>query len=331
MAAVILSGIAPRIGLTLMGGYAADRLPRRVILIGTSGLRASVLLVLSVLTGLRLLGIPVLEMAAAVLGISAAFFAPAQRALLAETVSEAARQRQNALWIAVGQAMTVVGMATGALLLTLLGQGLTFARAALLYVGAGLALLPIPERASEVRSTAAPQQIREALSILRDRPFLPVGMAVAVLFTVFGEAPNVVLVPWLVRVHLGAGPVALAATWIAFSAGALLTTGLLSALRPAHRRGPVAFGMTTLAGLALAGSALALSPWQLWLFQFLVGAFAMIHGVLWEGILQEHVPREHFGKIGALEHTLGSAAYPFGLLLVGVLSGPVGGVGKSVV
>lgn len=326
MAAVLLSGFLPRIALTLLGGYTADRLPRRRVLLAATLLRAMLLLSLAALASEHLLAIWSLGCAGALMGLATAFFAPAQRSLLAQTVSADGRQRQNALWASMGQMMTVVGMAAGAVLLSFAGAAGTFALAAALFAAAGFSLLPLPYRSGQTADGGAQQQSREALGILRRHPFLPIGMAVAALFTVSGEAPNVVLVPWLVRVHLGAGPWALSLTWIAFSVGALLTTGLLSAMRPARRRGLLAFGMTALAGLSVSASAFARTTWELSLCQFCVGAFAMVHGVLWESLMQEHVPAGHFGKVSALEHTLGSSAYPLGLLLIGGLSGAVGGV-----
>lgn len=79
---------------------------------------------------------------------------------------------------------------------------------------------------------------RDPTGYLTRHRVLAISLAVMAMFSVTGEAANVVLVPWVATVHLHGSPAVLSATWICFSLGGLLATMTLGSMRNLRRRGP---------------------------------------------------------------------------------------------
>jgi MFS family permease len=89
--------MVPRIAFMVVGGVWADRLPRRLIMVGSDVVRAVAQLILAVAILGGWASLPVFLAVAAVSGAASAFFQPAVIGLIPQTVSAARLQQGNAL------------------------------------------------------------------------------------------------------------------------------------------------------------------------------------------------------------------------------------------
>lgn len=326
MATVTLCSQIPSIGMLLLGGALVDRLPRRQIAILSDWIRGGLLLAMAFLHWAGRLEIAHIYILAAAFGLVSAFARPAFRALLQALTSSEERVAANAL---VSAGVTVAGIGgpvLGGLLMAAGGAGAAFAADGLSFLLAGLALLfTRAEEPARIAGRAVLSlqalfgDLAEALRLLAGRRFLLVGIGAMALIVVTGQAPVVLLRPWLAE-QAGGGVSTLSVSYTAFAAGMLLTVTALGSLRVSRNRGQWIYMGMLAAGLAQVGIAHVSAPWHLWALDFILGAAVMIYGVLWPVMLQDHVPPEAMGRVTAID-TFGTVVlYPVGIALVGLLS-----------
>ena len=116
MGLFLMAQIFPELIFTLFGGIAADRLPRRLILVGSDAGRALIVLCIALLSWFGLLQLWHLFVLAVLFGIIGSFFHPAYRAITPELVVQAHLSSANAL--------TELSIQMGNLLGPILGAGL---------------------------------------------------------------------------------------------------------------------------------------------------------------------------------------------------------------
>lgn len=138
MGLLLVAASVPRLIFLLVGGIAADRLPRRVVLFWSDAGRAVVVLAIAVLSWTQLLRFWHLIALALLFGFAGAFFAPAYRAMPPQLVELEALPSANALTQLSGQLGGLLGPVLGAGLVALASpasafafDGLTFAISAI--------------------------------------------------------------------------------------------------------------------------------------------------------------------------------------------------------
>src|SRR5918994_4248817 len=124
---VFAAGLVPRIALMLVGGVWADRLPRQHVMIAADlvrgvGQAAGAFVLLAGVAELWQLAL-----IAAVHGSGAAFFTPAARGFIPDTVSAPRLQQANALIGISRNVFAVVGPALAGLLVHAFGPGWVYA------------------------------------------------------------------------------------------------------------------------------------------------------------------------------------------------------------
>src|SRR6266516_4980417 len=97
MASVIIAGTIPRLLFFLIGGVAADRFPRRLILLWSDTIRAVIVLLIALLGWTHLLQTWHLVALALFFGIVDGFFGPAYQAIIPQLVEKTALPSANAL------------------------------------------------------------------------------------------------------------------------------------------------------------------------------------------------------------------------------------------
>lgn len=332
LAAVALAGQLPFLLLTLVGGTLADHLPRRALQVASDLVRATIQLGAAAAAAAGTLTPAGLVALTALHGAVAACSRPAWRALVPQLVPAPDRHAANALVALMRTASGLLGPALGGLLVAaggvpaaLTADGLSYLLAAALLWGAGPIGAAIPEAGPAARGSAGlAARLAAAAAGWRELagldPSIRITLAVMALINVTGQAPVVLLRPWLAA-RLGGDPAAmLGALHTAFAAGMTATAALLGLRRPAR---PVAaiYGALAAVGLAMAAMALTRSLSLVLACQALIGALVMVEGVLWEGLLQERVPADRLGRMAALDELGRSLLYPAGLGLVGRLAG----------
>ncbi|GAC1566190.1 MAG: MFS transporter [Ktedonobacteraceae bacterium] len=148
MGIVLIAGMIPRLVFVLIGVVAADRLPRRLIILWSDGGRGVVVLLISILGFMGLLQFWHLVIESLLFGVVDGFFNPAILAITPDLVEKDDLASANALGSLSGTLAQLVGPALGAGFIALVGPMGAFAANALSFFISMAFLLPvrIPER-----------------------------------------------------------------------------------------------------------------------------------------------------------------------------------------
>ncbi|MEV6521017.1 MFS transporter [Longispora sp. NPDC051575] len=307
----------------LFGGVLADRLPRSLILIGSSTLSA---ISQGAIAALFLTGhatIPILVALAAVNGTVSAFTYPASAAILPQTVPAGERQAANAFSRLVTNGAMIVGAPVGGLLIaaTSPGWGLAVDAASFLLSGVLFALLRVP---SVARSGMGDSVLRELLSGWREfssRTWLWAVVLGFMFLNAAEVAAQSVLGPGIAKETIGAGGwgTVLGIQTAGMVLGALVSMRLR--VRRLLRLGVVAVGALCLLPLALAFAptlpALAVAG-------FVAGVCVEQFSVAWETSMQQEVPPEMLARVYSYDMLGSFVAIPIGQMAAGPISQAIG-------
>jgi MFS family permease len=320
---VLAAHTVPLILLLLVGGVVADRISRRVVMLGSDLLCATSEAGLAVLL---LRGHPPLVLLVALaagVGVGEAFFSPALTGLMPEIVPEAKLQQANALRGISQSGAAIIGPSLAGVLIAVADPGWCIAIDSASYLVSALCLsrLLIPPRAATERQTML-KQLAEGWEAFRSRDWLWAIVAQFATYNALCMSPFMVLGAVTAKRHLG-GAGAWGAILASLGGGSIVGGLVATRLRPRRPLVHATFGAAVLAvplflvaipaptvliaaGAALAGFGLA---------QF---------GTLWETALQQHVPREVLARVSAYDY-FGSVAFiPLGFILAGPISGAIG-------
>jgi len=314
------------VAVLLFGGVIADRLPRRLVLVGTSvgaALTQGVVAAL-VLTGTAaiwsLIALSILN------GAVSAVSLPAAAAMVPETVPADVLRPANALLRLGLNGGTILGASVGAGVVALVGPGVglavdaaSFALAALCY-----ARMRLPHQAPRPASGGSVlSDLREGWREFSGRRWIWIVVAQ---FTVLNAAyvgGSTVVGPVVADASFGR------AGWgLVVAAQAVgLAVGAIVALRwrPRHALG---IGVGLMAVTALPLAALGLLPsLPVLLIAFGLGGIAMeLFSIAWDQSLQTNVPRDALSRVYSYDMVGSFVAVPLGETLVGPLTQSFGTV-----
>jgi MFS family permease len=309
--------------LALAGGVWADRLPRHLVMVGTNSFSAAVQAATAALLlsgSARLWLLVVLQ---ALAGTARAFFSPAARGLLQQTVEVESLQKANALVRVALRLAQIGGAAIGGLVVGAFGPGWGLAVDASTFAAAAVALvgMRVP-RVEQPRGRGFGFDLAEGWREFRAREWLWVVVA-AFTFINFAAGAWTVLGPPTAKAQYG-GASAWGAILAANGAG-LLLGGALALRLPLPRR-PLLSGQIACVVFALP---LALLGPPLRAIAVGAGAFAAgvaieLFEVWWETTMQRRVPPAIFGRLAAWD-TVGSfAAQPLGIAIAAPVAAAIG-------
>src|SRR5437763_6195133 len=198
----------PTLALTMIGGSAADRYDKRMILIATQVVQIATALTLGLLVLTGRIQIWHVVLIAAVLGICVAFEMPAISALVPELVKKEQIATAVALDRSVFHGSRLVGPFVAGIFVAWWGAASAFFCNALSYIALMIALVSLPPRA---KGTAEEEEQRrsgfkEGLRFVRsDRTILSM-IALIALITIFVFPVIAVMLPLYVRNVLHLGP-----------------------------------------------------------------------------------------------------------------------------
>ncbi|GIE78267.1 MFS transporter [Actinoplanes philippinensis] len=323
---VLGAGRLPIVGFILIGGVLADRVSRRTLLLITDVARAVSQATLAIWIFTGHVPLTALMVFASIDGLGSAFFRPALGGIIPSLNEPATLQRANAL-IGFGRSLgSLLGPATGGLLVAAFSPGAVFAVDAGSYLVSALFLLGVPRDAAAPRTgaTGVVADLREGWAEFSSRRWLWALVAQSGVFHLIVLPAYMVLGPQLSADGLGG-----ARGWGfilgGFGAGALLSGLLMTRLTPRY---PLRTGILANVGFVPALLTLALgAP----LPAVILGAFAAGAGMgtfvtLWETSLQANVPREVLSRVVAYDWFGSLVTLPLGFVLVGFAApilGPV--------
>ncbi|MFC4942738.1 MFS transporter [Pseudonocardia sp. GCM10023141] len=317
---------ATSIGLllsVLLGGVAADRLPRRALLIVVEITRIATAGIVGLLAISNTLALWHLAVIAFVLGAAEAFFFPAYTALLPTMLPAdellAANGVEGTLRPIAQQAL---GPAAAGVVVGAFNPGVAILLAAAAYLVALLALLvmrtlpvtPAAEHSSVLHDLA------EGFRYLFRTGWLFASLAFATLYVLVIIGPIEVLLPFAVRDNTGSGAGGFAFVLGAFGVGGAIGSLVVSSLAMPRRYLTV---MLLLWGAGAAPLVLLGITAQLWVMAiavFAVGFTGSAAIVIWGTLLQRRVPPHLLGRVSSLDFFVSLALMPISM----AMAGPVG-------
>lgn len=357
LSAVSASASAGLLVSVLIGGVAADRLPRRAVLITVEMVRIAAASAATALALGGLLTVWHLAALAFVIGAAEAFYFPAYSALLPTLLPAGELLAANG----VEQTLRPVAMQAAGPALAGVLVGAFVPGAGLLAAAAGyaLALLPLlwiriapptgivtdlaghradgdteavgtraagagsTEQAEETRRSVL-ADLREGFAYLVRTGWLFASLAFALLYVLLIIGPIEVLLPFAVRDRADGGPAGYAVVLAAYGVG-----GALGSIVVASRRLPRRYLSTMLVlwgagALPLMVLGLTTRIWLMAAASFLVGATGAGAMVIWGTLLQRRVPSHLLGRVSSLDFFVSLALMPVSMALAGPVGDAVG-------
>jgi DHA3 family tetracycline resistance protein-like MFS transporter len=315
------------VGFVLVGGITADRVNQRTIIIVVEAANVAVVSTVAVLSMVGALRVWQMAVAAALLGIAAAFFFPAYSALLprilpadqllaangAEGVMRPVFQR------AVGPA--VAGVLVG-LTFPALGAG---AVATLYAIGLGLLVATRPAATPAVahpdhdRSHVL-RDMRDGFRFMVRTPWLLWTLLFASIFVLVVLGPIEVLLPFIAKDRFADGARTYGFILAAYGVGSAIGALGVSSGRLPRRYLTVMMSMWGLGSLPLVIVGWTSSFSLMALATFVVGVTDGAAGVIWGTLLQRRVPPEMLGRVSSLDFFVSLAFMPVSFAIAGPLS-----------
>jgi MFS family permease len=314
---VLAARTLAQIAALLAGGVFGDRLPRKLVLIGSDTANCAIQLGMGVLLvsgHAEIWHLIVLQLAG---GVATAFHSPATSGLVPQTVPVEALQQANAFMTLSRYGATILGAAAGGILVATVGSGWAIVLDAGTYAAsvALIALMRLPVTARRADTPRFFRELREGWSAFVEQRWVPISCGWIALYFLFTLAPVFVIGPAIAKESLG-GSSAWAVILTGEAVGALL--GSVAAIRWRPHRTLVVMG--TILGLAClqpallaqeAAVALIASAAALTGFGFAFGT------VLFETMVQERVRPEHLSRVSAYGWFSAMCCLPLGYALAG--------------
>ncbi len=341
LGSVLVARSVPMLIFLLIGGVAADRVPRRMVMLASDGGRAVAVLLIALLSWLGALQFWHLLVLSVVFGVADGFFMPAYQSIAPELVAVDTLPSANSLTGLSRQLSVLLGPLVGAALVATTGVQAAFAFDGLTFVASALCLLTmrLPPSTRSVRPAedGTPVRrgahgmvgdVRDGLRYIRASSWLWVTIVLAAVFNMSASGAQAVVLPTLIRTVYHANVGLFGALATVGGIGAISTTVAVGQMRQLHHRGVLAY-----AGLGLASSALiayglplprAWLPFMALGASVVSGAGAALFGVIWQTVLQELVPADKLGRVSSVDLLGSFALLPLGYALAGVLADHIG-------
>jgi MFS family permease len=297
-------------------GVLADRFDRRVVLVASDLVRATLVLGLVFVRDLVLIyGLIFL------MGLARTLFNPTIRAGFPSVVGEGDLTRANSLIGGTFSASVTVGPALGGLLVAAVGvSGAFLLDAATYLISAGLlSRIPLPRPQREEEEVGVFRELRSGFSYLAGAR-VPLAVMIGVFLTVLATDLATPAEVFLAKGTFGAGDVGYGLLVSVWGAGMVLGSALMAVLGDRLRLLPTYFLGIFVWALALAGT--GLSPTFVLALGMLAiaGAANGLDNVVTDTILQRQVPDAFLGRVFSVKYLgygAGEAlAYPAGGVLV---------------
>ena len=312
-----------QISTLLIGGVVADRLPRRLVMIGSDAANLCVRLLMGALLVSGHAVIWELIVLQAVGGAAVAFYSPASVGIVPETVPTPLLQQANSFMSIARYAAFPVGAAAGGALVATIGpgyalllDGATYGTSALL-----LAMISLPPRATAA-ATNFVRELREGWQAFTEHTWVWLLTFWISLYFLITYAPFFVLGPYVAKHSLG-GASAWAIVLTGEGIGSL--AGGLAGLRFMPRRPMLVIGaFFTVTALQCVLLALEAPVAAIGAAALLAG-FAFSYGtVVWDTTLQSLVPREKLSRVSAYNWMGAMIFLPAGYAIAGPVANAIG-------
>jgi MFS family permease len=307
----------------LAGGVAADRLPKRTLLLAvelTRVLAVALAGLLALSDGLRLWQLGVLAL---LVGAAEGFFYPAYTSLLPGLLPADELLAANGVdGVLRPLTQTGGGPALAGLLVAAFSPATAMLAAAGCYAVALMALMAMRGGAGwpEPSGDSVGRDLREGFGYMFRTGWFLATMAFATIYVLLLLGPIEVLLPFAVRDQTGAGPAGFSLVLVCFGVGGAIGS-LVTASLPLPRRYLTTMMLVWgLGALPLAVIGLTSRLWLMAAATFTVGYAWEAGTVLWGTLLQRRVPPRLLGRVSSVDLFVSIALMPASM----ALAGPVG-------
>jgi DHA3 family tetracycline resistance protein-like MFS transporter len=315
------------VAFVLIGGIAADRISQRLIIIAVETVNVIAVSAIAVLGLIGALQIWHMAVAAAALGIAAAFFFPAYSAILPRILPAEQLLAANGVegvvrpvfQRAVGPA--VAGVVVGATFPTVgaVVVAALFAIGLLLLVTTKPALKPPVQEPDRERPRLL-RDLRDGFVFMLRTPWLLWTLLFASMFVLVVLGPIEVLLPFIAKQRFEDGARMYGFILAFFGAGSALGALTVSAGRLPRRYLTVMLTMWSVGSIPLVVFGFTSSFVLMAAATFVIGFTDGAGMVIWGTLLQRRVPTEMLGRVSSLDFFVSLAFMPVSFAIVGPLS-----------
>ena len=313
------------VAFVLVGGIVADRVNQRSIIIVVEAVNLTTVSTVAVLSSVGALRIWHMAVAAAVLGIAAAFFFPAYSAILPRILPADQLLAANGVegvvrpvfQRALGPALA--GIVIGA---TFPAVG-AFSVSALFGIGLVLLIATRPATRASEHEGQRPhvlRDLRDGFSFVWRTPWLLWTLLFASMFVLVVLGPIEVLLPFIAQDRFADGARAYGFILAFFGVGSALGAIAVSSRRLPRRYLTVMMVMWGLGSLPLVVVGITSSFPAMAAATFVVGVTDGAGMVIWGTLLQRRVPTAMLGRVSSLDFFVSLAFMPLSFAIVGPLS-----------
>jgi MFS family permease len=308
--------------LVLVGGVWADRLPRRLVMLGCDLLRAAVefTTVAVIVTGNA--STTFFVCTSALFGAAAAFFSPASTGVIPQVVTPGRLQQANALVSLSRSTISVFGPAVSGLIVATAGAEWVFGINGVSFVVSALFLarLSVPERVRGPRNRFL-ADLAEGWREVRSRSWVAAALLNFSIVNI-GIASYFVLGPLIVEEELG-GASAWAIALTGGSIGGILGGALALRFKPTY---PLrwSFGLIVFTAIQLLGLIPPLPAVGLAVLALLTVASIQLSGTFWNTTLQQRIPEHVLSRVVAYDWLVSLVFMPLGYVAAAPVAEAIG-------
>jgi MFS family permease len=323
---VLAARLLPSVLLLLVGGVVVDRVPRRLAMLASDGVRAVTVAVVTFLVASGRIDLTYLIVMSVVFGIADAFFFPASTAIVPELVPPDLLVGASALNSTSTQlAQVLVGPALGGVIAGALGTAWAFGIDAGSFVVSATCLLCMTARPRPAPSGGSVfKDVADGFRYCRSQRWLWVTLIAAGLANFACYSPLGVLIPLLIERTLHKGGVALGLVFAAGGLGGTLTSVVVGRLGAPRRRVTFMWLGWGLTGFAVIGLGVAPDVWLAGIAAFVGFGLSAYGNVLWNPLMQELVPADMIGRASSIDYLVSICLSPLGLVAAGATASLVG-------
>jgi DHA3 family tetracycline resistance protein-like MFS transporter len=331
MSVVGVAWSLPMVVFLLLGGVVSDRFDRRRVMMASDLVRGAAIGTMGVLSVSGVLRLEHVLVLIAVYGAADAFFSPAFGAIVPDIVPRGMLVEANSLEQFVRPvALQMVGPAAGGLLIAAFersggGVGEVFLIDAASFLFSALCVAFI--RTRPVRSDARRSpltEIAEGFRFVRSKTWLWATLCMALVTMLFYMGPWEVLLPYVVKNHLGGGADDLGLVFAWAGAGAILASVVVAQRGLPRRHMRFMYVAFALEVSGMAAYALASKPWHAMAIAFVAGGCATSGMVVWGTLTQALVPPHLLGRVRSLDWLLSIGLLPVSYAVTGPIAGAIG-------
>lgn len=328
LAVVGFAMTAPQLLLLLAGGVLSDRLDRRHVMVASDVVRALAITTMAILALDGRLLLPEVIVLIVIYGGASAFFIPAFDAIVPDVVPSAQLTEANALDQFVRPAaMRLAGPALGGVVVALAGGWAGLGLDALSFWASAAFVARMGATPRTLAESGARQSLRdvlEGLRFVRSHVWLWGTFLGATVSYLLFLGPSEVLLPYVIKNIMHAGPGALGVVLAAGGLGAVCAAVLVGQRGMPRRHITWMYVSWSAGTLAIAIYGLAVASWQLALASFLFNALEAAGTIWWATTKQRLTPAALRGRVSSFDWLVSYALMPLSYALIAPISVALG-------